>query len=73
MKGIFNNVIQTFKNTVNKAQKFMRSVEEMKKQNLIDDMIKKLEVLKTADLDDYDLDELGLASDSIDIVYDSNT
>lgn len=73
MKGIFSNIIQTFKNMVNKAQKFMKEVKEMKKQNLIDDMIKKLEVLKTADLDDYDLDELGLASDSIDIVYDSNT
>ena len=58
---------------INKAQKFMKEVKEMKKQNLIDDMIKKLEVLKTTDLDDYDLEELSLASDSIDIVYDSNT
>lgn len=73
MKGIFSNIIQTFKNIASKVQKFMKEVKEMKKQNLIDDMIKKLEVLKTADLDDYDLDELGLASDSIDIVYDSNT
>lgn len=73
MKGIFSNIIQTFKNMANKVQKFMKEVKEMKKQNLIDDMIKKLEVLKTADLDDYDLDELSLASDSIDIVYDSNT
>ena len=73
MKGIFSNIIQTFKNMINKAQKFMKEVKEMKKQNLIDDMIKKLEVLKTTDLDDYDLEELSLASDSIDIVYDSNT
>lgn len=72
MKGIFSNIIQTFKNMANKVQKFMKEVKEMKKQNLIDDMMKKLEVLKTVDLDDYDLDELRLASDSIDIVYDSN-
>lgn len=73
MKGIFSNIIQTFKNTVDKVKKFVKEVKEMKKQNLIDDMMKKLEVLRTADLDDYDLDELSLASDSIDIVYDSNT